>query len=38
MIKFPDHSSFAGYWKEGHAEGRGIFKTEKGESLEGVWK
>ena len=36
-LKWPDNSYFEGYWKEGKADGRGIFRTSNGELLEGEW-
>jgi len=32
-LKWPDGSYFEGYWIDGKAEGRGIFKTAEGELL-----
>lgn len=37
-LTWPDGSYFEGYWIDGMAEGRGIFKTSEGEVLEGEWK
>ena len=37
-LKWPDGSYFEGYWVEGKAEGRGVFKTAEDDILEGVWR
>lgn len=36
-MRWPDGSYFEGYWTDGKAEGRGIFKTTEGDVLEGEW-
>lgn len=34
-LTWPDGSYFEGYWVDGKADGRGIFKTQEGEIVEG---
>jgi hypothetical protein len=37
-LSWPDGSFFEGYWEDGKADGRGVFRTSEGEILEGEWK